>query len=66
MRQFNLNMAQAQSYINKGRVVYEGKILGNNEKNKVLEREVEVWIFKPNSIGLKPIYENEDLLKLMH
>ncbi|MCL9821969.1 RluA family pseudouridine synthase [Helicobacter colisuis] len=60
IRQFNLNMAQAQSYINKGRVVYEGKILGNNEKNKILEREVEVWIFKPNSIGLKPIYENED------
>ena len=53
-------MAQAQSYINKGRVVYAGEILGNNEKNKLLEKEVEVWVFKPHSIGLKPIYENAD------
>ncbi len=60
MRELGLTMAQAQSYINKGRVVYAGEILGNNEKNKLLEKEVEVWVFKPHSIGLKPIYENAD------
>ncbi|MCI5969005.1 RluA family pseudouridine synthase [Helicobacter sp.] len=30
------------------------------EKNKILYNRVEVLVFKPESIGLKPLFENED------
>ncbi|AWI34489.1 RluA family pseudouridine synthase [Helicobacter apodemus] len=55
-----LSMAKAQSHINKGKVIYKGKPLNNNEKNKILEDYVEIILFKPLSQGLKPFFENED------
>nr|WP_317381170.1 RluA family pseudouridine synthase [uncultured Helicobacter sp.] len=58
MQQLNLSMAEAQRYINKGRVRYKGVEL--QEKAKVLSHCVQVLVFEPNSIGLKPLFENED------
>ena len=45
MRELGLDMAKAQSFINKGRIFYGNKTLGNNEKNKILEKEVEILLF---------------------
>lgn len=42
MQCLHLNMAQSQRYINKGKVIYEGKPLKNNEKAKILEK---VFVF---------------------
>ncbi len=53
-------MAQSQRYVNIGGVIYEGKILGNNEKAKMLKNRVCIVMFEPDSMGLKPIYENQD------
>ncbi len=60
MQSLHLNLAQSQKYINKGRVIYEGKTLGNNEKAKIISNRVSIVVFEPDSIGLKPIYENID------
>lgn len=60
MQSLHLNMAQSQRYINKGRVIYEGKTLENNEKAKILKNRVCIVVFEPDSMGLKPIYENQD------
>ncbi|WP_297812238.1 RluA family pseudouridine synthase [uncultured Helicobacter sp.] len=60
MQVLHLSMAESQKYINKGRVIYKGKALQNNEKAKMLEKSVCILIFEPDSMGLKPIYENED------
>ena len=49
----HLNMAEAQRYINKGRVFYEGQVL--TQKNKILQNCVQVLMFKPDSLGLKPL-----------
>lgn len=54
----HLNMAEAQRYINKGKVFYEGQVL--TQKNKILQNCVQVLMFKPDSLGLKPIFDNED------
>ncbi len=59
MQCLHLNMAQSQRYINKGKVIYEGKPLKNNEKAKILEKSVCILIFEADSVGLKPLYENE-------
>lgn len=60
MQSLHLDMAQSQRYINKGRVIYEGKALGNDEKAKTLKNRVSIVVFEPDSMGLKPIYENQD------
>ena len=55
MRELGLDMAKAQSFINKGRVFYGNKTLGNNEKNKILEKEVEILLFdKPAKMLIHP------------
>lgn len=58
MRNLHLNMADAQRYINKGRVFYEGQVL--TQKNQILQNCAQVLVFKPDSLGLKPLFENED------
>ncbi|WP_104722452.1 RluA family pseudouridine synthase [Helicobacter mesocricetorum] len=60
MQNLGFSMPKAQSHINKGRVLYKGKPLSNNEKNKILEDCVDIILFKPISKGLKPLFENED------
>ncbi|WP_238699052.1 RluA family pseudouridine synthase [Helicobacter sp. MIT 05-5294] len=60
MQILHCNMAQSQRYINKGKVIYQGKVLGNSEKSKILQDSVSVVVFQPNSIGLKPLFENAD------
>ncbi|MDE5592263.1 MAG: RluA family pseudouridine synthase [Helicobacter sp.] len=60
MNHINLTMAQAQSYISKGKVIYQDKVLSCADKNKILENSVEVMVFKPHSTGIKPSFENED------
>ncbi|MDE5603130.1 MAG: RluA family pseudouridine synthase [Helicobacter sp.] len=60
MQNLGFSMAKAQSHINKGKVIYQDKPLGNNEKNKILEDYVDIVLFKPISQGLKPLFENED------
>ncbi|CAM2906951.1 RluA family pseudouridine synthase [Helicobacter burdigaliensis] len=55
-----LSMAEAQKYINKGRVIYQNKVLQNNEKNKILEKSVSVLQFSTECKGLKPLFVNED------
>ena len=62
MNTLNLNMAQSQRYINKGRVIYCGEVLGNNDKNKILDSCVDVLVFKPNRLGIKVIFENDDFI----
>lgn len=62
MDTLKLSMAQSQRYINKGRVVYNGEILGNNDKNKLLENFVDVLVFKPNKLGIKVVFENDDFI----
>ncbi|MDA3969297.1 RluA family pseudouridine synthase [Helicobacter ibis] len=62
MDTLKLSMAQSQRYINKGRVVYNGDILGNNDKNKLLENFVDVLVFKPNRLGVKAVFENDDFI----
>ncbi len=54
-----LSMQEAQRCINKGRVVYQGKKLTNNEKARILEKDVEILVFNPKTFGLKPLFENE-------
>ncbi|TLD81287.1 RluA family pseudouridine synthase [Helicobacter sp. MIT 11-5569] len=58
MQNLHLNMADAQRYINKGKVRYKGEIL--QEKAKLLHDCVQVLVFKSDSVGLKPLYENAD------
>lgn len=58
MQNLNLNMADAQRYINKGKVRYKGEVL--KEKAKILKDSVQVLVFKADSVGLKPLYENAD------
>lgn len=60
MEILGLNMAEAQKYINKGKVIYQGKPLQNHEKNKILEKSVKVLLFSADCIGLNPIFTNED------
>ena len=61
MRELGLDMAKAQSLINKGREFYGNKTLGNNEKNKILEKEVEILLVVTQSKGLEQLFEKEDL-----
>ena len=59
MKELGFSMAEAQKYINKGKVQYNGQILSNNEKNKMIEKSVNVLTFKSESKGLKPLFANE-------
>lgn len=58
MNQFNINMSEAQKWIDKKRVYLDGKIL--EIKNANIKGNVEIIFFKPNPAGLKPIFETED------
>ena len=58
MENFNCSMREAQKWIDRKRVFYNGKIL--SAKNVNLKGEVEVIYFQPSPVGLKPIFENDD------
>jgi len=55
MRQFGYSIHQAQRVIDNCRVRQNGKVI--REKGAVVEGEIEVIIFQPETRGLKPIFE---------
>jgi len=58
MNKFSISQREAQKWIDKKRVKVNGKIL--TKKGALIEGEVEVSLYKPSPIGLKPIFETED------
>lgn len=58
MDTLDISLGQAQKYIDKGRVFYEGKVL--EYKGAIVKGDIEVVVFEANPIGLKPTFENED------
>lgn len=58
MDELDITMAEAQKYIDKGRVFYDGNALKN--KGAMIDGEIEVIVFKPEPQGLNPVFENED------
>jgi len=52
-------MREAQRYIDKGRLFCEDRLVAN--KSAILTGKMSLVIFKPNSKGLKPIFQSEKL-----
>ncbi len=52
-------MREAQRYIDKGRLFCEDRLVTN--KSAILTGKMSLVIFKPNSKGLKPIFQSEKL-----
>lgn len=57
LENFDISMKEAQRWIDKLRVSCEGTIV--NQKNFELEGLVEVAVFTPSTLGLKPIFETD-------
>lgn len=58
LENFNLSMKDAQRWIDKKRVSCEGKEI--HQKNFELVGLVEVAVFTPSTLGLKPIFQTSD------
>jgi 23S rRNA pseudouridine1911/1915/1917 synthase len=58
MRQMKLSLKEAQRYVDRGRVFYEGFPVA--EKNAILDGPYDVVVYEPVSQGLMPFYENDD------
>jgi len=58
LENFNIQMKEAQRWIDKGRVSFNGVTI--NQKSIEIIGEVFVAVFTPTSIGLKPIFENKE------
>ncbi len=58
MKNFTISQKEAQKWIDKKRVKVNGEILV--KKAALIKGNVEVSLYKPNPIGLKPIFQTED------
>jgi len=58
MEQFGLNMREAQRWIDKNRLIVNGKVL--KKKSQLISGEVEVIVFTPCTKNLHPIFESSD------
>ena len=58
MKTFDISQKEAQKWIDKKRVFVNGKVLV--KKAALIKGEVEVSLYEPNPIGLKPIFQTED------
>ena len=57
LENFDISMKESQRWIDKHRVSCNGQII--NQKNFELEGIVEVAVFTPSTIGLKPIFQTK-------
>lgn len=60
MKNFDLNMKEAQRWIDRFRLYQHGICM--KEKNKKLFGEVQVVVYEPQSRGLKPVFVEEDFV----
>ncbi len=58
MREFDISQKEAQKWIDKKRVRVNGEIL--IKKGEMIDGEVEVSLYEPSPLGLKPIFQTED------
>jgi 23S rRNA pseudouridine1911/1915/1917 synthase len=58
MDEMSISIHEAQKIVDRKRVVVDGVLL--EHKSGEIQGEIEVSVFKPNPIGLKPIFETED------
>lgn len=56
MENLDISIHEAQRVVDRKRVFVNGSVL--EEKNSQIEGEIEVVVFQPNPLGLKPIFEN--------
>ncbi len=57
MDYYSCDMRQAQKWIDRKRVLVDGKTL--ESKNSFISGEIEVILFEPKASGLKPVFEND-------
>jgi len=57
LESFDITMKESQRWIDKHRLVCNGQII--NQKNFELEGKVEVAVFVPSTLGLKPIFQTD-------
>jgi 23S rRNA pseudouridine1911/1915/1917 synthase len=58
LENFSITMKDAQRWVDKGRVMQNGVAIV--QKNFELFGDIEVVVFEPTSLGLKPIFETSD------
>ena len=58
MKNFTISQKEAQKWIDKKRVKVNGEILV--KKAALIKGKVEISLYEPNPIGLKPIFQTED------
>ncbi len=58
MKTFDISQKEAQKWIDKKRVFVNGEVLV--KKAALIKGKVEVSLYEPNPIGLKPIFHTED------
>jgi 23S rRNA pseudouridine1911/1915/1917 synthase len=58
MDELNISVHKAQRLIDRKRVFVDGKLFEN--KSAEVFGEIEVVVFEPNPLGLKPVFETED------
>lgn len=60
MKKFDITQREAQRFIDKGRVYLKGEPI--LDKSAIVDKDIEILYFKPQSKGIKPIFENSDFL----
>ncbi len=58
MDEMDISIHEAQKIVDRKRVFVDGVLL--EHKSGVIQGEIEVSVFEPNPIGLKPVFETED------
>ena len=58
MRELQISQNSAQKFIDSGRVVQNGRVI--SDKAAVVDSEIEVIVFEPESRGLSPLFEAKD------
>jgi len=58
MDELDISIHEAQKIVDRKRVFVDGVLL--EEKSGEIQGEIEVVVFQPNPVGLKPVFETED------
>ncbi len=58
MRELGISQNSAQKFIDSGRVVQKGRVI--SDKAAIVDSEIEVVVFEPQSQGLKPLFVAKD------